>query len=1319
MKLIVIAITLAFSAATLAAPPSLDTLQPDWEIIGDPADGELITPSRATLTLRARNPRPLPIQALVQVRIVDDKAWASIAAHGDAKASVVESRLIMRGMTDQAAASAQLTAMADGKPMATEAITSRTWSRIAHPVGNLAYGWRYPRIRNIWTEQDRRDIGADFSALTPFQQKSFTWRLVVTADHRQIWLDDRLVAESRQPATGPLTLSISLSTGAQLEGIWFEEQPLEEDGFLTVPLARHGHDAVTREERRIADPVPLRRLEDPATGIDLGKSLYRYRLTQGTGPDAPYVNGRYAWPTAFTIDPAIASFRVPYRPYTRAHLLVAVPAQPAPESVPAGVFRFYRHMVGAVAASPFQITPEAVAAGDAILTGREGDFLLYRVRAPIDHRAFYGFRDMHDQFLEFQITKPTALGRGYADPIYYGVHPAGPPSSLRILAITLEEAPFEMEVVPEQFGHLFEQPAQPTYAIRVTNRTSQPLPVEAALETVSLDGRESVSESGSATVPPGAIVDIPIVLPVQSLGWHSLTATASSGNQSLAADLSLVLLPPNSRTYGDSTNETRFGAWNLWGHHAGFVAGNTERNTQMLALLRKLGIRRVAAHSSFLNHEMLKEHDFLPKAPHTIVSVYHRLDEKNPEAMQKMVEDELAQVRPLATAFNSDVAYLYGGEWGPSREATHSVWPLYQGLPPRDLTDDEVRNMNRQTIIFTAIGEAMRREFPQVPLILQWGSPTGTIPFMRTGFPQRLVDGYGMDQPIFERLPEHLTDGAIHYTLWQLRAEAKRLDWPELPIHWIEGPFLPTNPGALAEQEQADYQVRLWLLAIAYGVENFEAGIVPFDAANYYGAEHYGAGIFHREPLMHPKPAVAAVSTATSMLCGAQLVGPVDTGSLTNYCLQFRRPDGTALYAMWRIRGTADAQLTVQGPGPLLITDAMGARREIPVAGNRATVRLTSSPLWLTTPQELGRIEVTQQAYPERPAGTTVALQPMTADNWRYDGSEQPFGVHHFGVARAVDPQLTVTLGKEHPDHGSMAEVTLPVQSPDRPLLVRYGTLIADQPREIPGSASHLGVWIEGNSGFGRIVWQLRDAKGEHWISAGTKDDWNADDIHAWSTVCFDGWRYVRFPLPGNHPWDLARTLETTWWGSSGGDGIVDLPLSLETLYVEARNEVPYLNRMTTVPNRTWRFAGLTAEYARPEDATPAALATHASRRPLPEWEGPTTNHIAVQARDGIGEAPVITAFEEPHHWADGRRMIIRFDQQPDRRYNLYLSLYPDGRGAELISHPVNGVADNQLVVGLKPDTPLYLFLTTTTDNQESKPSPPYQLITRDNFAEK
>jgi len=584
--------------------------------------------------------------------------------------------------------------------------------------------------------------------------------------------------------------------------------------------------------------------------------------------------------------------------------------------------------------------------------------------------------------------------------------------------------------------------------------------------------------------------------------------------------------------------------------------------------------------------------------------------------------------------------------------------------------------------------------------------------------PRDLVDYYGMDAPQFELLPEvsNMT-GSINQ-LWELRQETQKLGWPRLPIAWCEGPFFPTTPGALTEDEQADYQIRYWLLGLAYGVEMFEAGVVPHDAGNYYGAEHYGAGLFHRRPLEYPKPAVAAVATATSMLCGADVAGPVETGCLTTYCLAFQRAkEKTKIYALWRVNGSVEATIKVRGGQPL-VTDAMGNAAACRITNGAITVKLSASPVWLTGVEGIDGFTFAAPRYSETPARVTRWLAGMTAEQWVYDGAEDnAYAQNHFAICRVPDANLNAEFGQGEKGHADAVAITLPVEPGDRPLATRYGQLKLRQPLTIPGKAGALGIWVKGNSSWGRIIYQCRDAKGEIWTSVGTKDDWNCDDTHAWSYVSFEGWRYMRFPLPGSQPYDSARDLETTWWGSYGGDGIVDLPLQLVKIIVEARNEVPYLGEMKTVPERSYKLSGLVAEYATEADTTDDAVTASRIYRPLPAWNGPTENPIARLTTEGVGQAPASAKFAEPGQVKDGRQMVIYFDEQPGMTYNLYLSVYPDGRGADLFKA---GVVNGATVAGFRPGVPVYLFLTAVgKDKQESKPSAAFQLVTKDNFLEK
>ena len=75
---------------------------------------------------------------------------------------------------------------------------------------------------------------------------------------------------------------------------------------------------------------------------------------------------------------------------------------------------------------------------------------------------------------------------------------------------------------------------------------------------------------------------------------------------------------------------------------------------------------------------------------------------------------------------------------------------------------------------------------------------------------------------------------------------------------------------------------------------------------------------------------------------------------------------------------------------------------------------------------------------------------------------------------------------------------------------------------------------------------EFRDAKGELFTSVGNVGTYNVDDPKCESFFNFSGRRLVRFPLPGNRPWDRSHLAGSCWWGASGGDSIVDYPLALE-----------------------------------------------------------------------------------------------------------------------------------------------------------------------------
>jgi hypothetical protein len=247
----------------------------------------------------------------------------------------------------------------------------------------------------------------------------------------------------------------------------------------------------------------------------------------------------------------------------------------------------------------------------------------------------------------------------------------------------------------------------------------------------------------------------------------------------------------------------------------------------------------------------------------------------------------------------------------------------------------------------------------------------------------------------------------------------------------------------------------------------------------------------------------------------------------------------------------------------------------------------------------------------------------------------------------------------------------------------------------------------------------LRDAKGERWTSIGTQDQYNCDDVHSWSTFNFDGWRYLRFELPGRTGWDNFRKHGTTWWRSDGGDGVVDLPMRLEAILVEQRTHVLYVNDVRPVSSNAVEFGRLYVEYDEPADATPEAVRLSRLRMPLPQGVADLPNPIAEMQQTGMGPPTAITKLEPPPEHNDGTAVHVHFTEVPGAKaYFVWASAHADGRGA--VNMTPGGAKSGVLVTGLRSALPL-TFWVTYQDAQggTAKPSAAATVTLVDTFQEK
>jgi len=294
-----------------------------------------------------------------------------------------------------------------------------------------------------------------------------------------------------------------------------------------------------------------------------------------------------------------------------------------------------------------------------------------------------------------------------------------------------------------------------------------------------------------------------------------------------------------------------------------------------------------------------------------------------------------------------------------------------------------------------------------------------------------------------------------------------------------------------------------------------------------------------------------------------------ETDSLTLHALEFKQND-EFVTALWVPRGEKSVRVGFADEAKPTIVDMNG--RSVPVAmrGRQATITVSDSPLYLrsTAPVAGFNSGVTVIAAPK------LATAEIDLSHWKLDTApDAELETAHFDFPRQIG---SITARPVADDVKKNAlELTLHSQ-PDLPWPVeRYITLRPQQPTLLAGQPESVGVWVKGNSNWGRVLFELRDAKGEKFFSLGAGDSgWNLADWEGETAINFDGWNYISVKLPKNYASGFYQPQQNNW-RSSGGDGVVDYPVQVSKLVVTMRDKIVQVDRLQDVKQPSIRLLGL------------------------------------------------------------------------------------------------------------------------------------------------
>lgn len=1266
------------------------------------------------------------IRALVRLRAELTPAPSAIFAVARKDAKDLGLRMALSTQKKGDAIGCQVTD--HGKPLHNAAALAEKLDWLPEVHNAFSY---YPRaypltdIRPGWPEDFRIRVEHDMASLPSANDRWLAVRIELRKGTVRFWLDDRLVAHKSDPtiSVGGLT-QITLAPGVQLAAYEVTKgeptpgfEPIRLDGYAN---GRNFGVAALKPESlppsRVIDGVPFvfpTLNVEAKDHIDLSRSLYRQANMEGYIP-----SNTHRWAGSARRDPARIQLRIPNGPYDALHLIAASSGEA--NTLPVMTAMFYRPNAGYAENFETQVplgTAEAKGATAIPVTLSNGKQVnLWKITIPLDPGRLSAFGDL--DIVEIELTKKVQLFRSYPDPINYSYHQAGLPSSVHVFAATLGEAPIGFEFAPARFGHVWTAPEVPAYVCRLTNRSGQPRDGTLTVQLRSYDGTDTREIKRPIRLAKDEVRDEMVDLPVKLHGYHDIAATIDIGGKSWTEKRSLVLLAPDTRSPRWTGKGALFGYWSYHGGH------HTPKAEHHIELMTRAGARTsIGASAKSRENPWILKHWAPVSAGAWEVSpqpwaAEEPVNRERYVAYQKEVIDKFSKARnAIPPDLRPDHVYFFP-EPHVSQRLTEGNYPSYWGEPEDPLTDAEQKRLRMFFVTAKCAAEAVRKEFPGLKILIPWGNPLFVVPILRAGFPRELIDGSGLDVPNFERLPEMQTHQDSVQRLYQLRKEFEKAGIPNPQLQYNEGIFVPGEPGACTTREQMDIYNRWALISMAHGVNRFYSGWFVFDCGNYYGSEHYGGcGIQRRIPYCDPKPAYAAYATMTDRLNEADFESWLPTGSLTTQCLRFTGPKGK-VHALWTIRGKRPVTLTLAADGDVHVTDVMNNTRIVKTQNKQATVLTDPSILYVSASADIVSAAAEEPDHGDARPSTEAKLVADLADgSWSYtDGRDEIYEKGSFGISRYLGKFSASVVSDA--GQGKVLRSTLGKQEKVHELMPWYNALASKKKPVLAGAPSHLGLWVKGASDWGRVVYVLRDAKGEKWTSIGYQDQYNCDDVHSWSAFNFDGWRYVRFELPGHAPFDSYRKAGTTWWRSDGGDGVVDLPLALENILVEQRTHVLYVNGVQPAPSDTVHFGKLYAEYTDPTDAAPAAVLVSKQRMLLPKGVPDLPNPIVQMEKEGTAEPTQLLKLDPPLEHNDGTTVHAQFREVEGKKHFIWVGVRKDGRGA--VNLTPAGAKNGGLVRGLRPALPLYFWVTyVDAQGKQSRPSQPIEATLVDTFSQK
>lgn len=761
--------------------------------------------------------------------------------------------------------------------------------------------------------------------------------------------------------------------------------------------------------------------------------------------------------------------------------------------------------------------------------------------------------------IDVQLTRRLHVKVSAPDPFNFSLMPLGAPSAVHVFGIAFERTPVTFDLVPRSPFSVFPDAAQPELDLIVTNHGAETRNVAIAAEwrpdTPTPGRTPSQSKSWSLKLEAGekqTLAHAP-ASPDFGVYQYDIALRDDQLGPLLAHRTTYARLPKLAAAPMADGRRSRFCTW--WWNGTHFTTGGD------------LGVDLA---------------DWLGLGyAHFFAKTKQTLERLNKHGIRGYFED----ARLCFHEFNIS---------GPQMMR----YPSFMLKEPRyKLNEKEEARFQSYWKSAVAQCTKLRKESPDTEIIFGNSSYQAIDEYLYRGFPAKFFDSLGHEACGLMRMPERQPELAALQEVYWFRRALEEYGYDKPLTACSEWQYHSTNPGNHTWQEQADLYVRDILHALTYGFDRIAPSCMEDVGGAYYWANWGASGLVTRSPDVHPKTSYVAYAVAAHLLSDADFVRAVPTGSHSVYLLEFKRRRGDRLFAGWTLRGRRPLTVVAKGAAAPRLLGQQGNAAPLARQGDRLAFALSGSPVFLTGVDEVSGIVLGAPDYGPLPTSPKKLLDPLqTMAGWALRQDANPdMDDGNFDMPRQKG-EFRVTPASD-PVRGDCLEFALLKSGRRPPYIPSYQAIEAATPIELPGRPTEIGLWVRGNSGWGRIDLELRDAEGERWLAIGMPNAWNANDEQSVSYIIFDDWRWMQIPLPGHYGsgfhWPRFAN-----WRHDGGNGKVDYPLKLTAVIVEQRKQVVYVNDMVDASSAPVRLQGLHAVYGNPENT--GDWATYGRQRDTP-----------------------------------------------------------------------------------------------------------------------